>query len=218
MSTAIAKIRWNSCWRIVPNQISASKLLNSISSPSDIDAVIKLEAMTGLKFIDNVEAINSASSNKKKNSAEFAIVDAITSFLNPLGGRFTDGSYGVIHIFKTLETAISETKTNFESFLNGIQIEKFNMKMDAYALDIKGSFHDIRGQAEKLPYIYLEDDNEYSSAFAKNLWKSGSEGIIFDSFANRTECIAVFNSASIASVRMEKELSFTWNGKKFSRP
>ncbi len=218
MSTAIAKVRWNSCWKIVPKQIPASKLLNSICKSTEIDTIVKLEAMTGLKFNYNAEEILSVGPKNKKYNAKSAVVEAITSFLNPLGGRFTDGSYGVIHIFKTLETAICETKTSFEAFLNGIQVDKFKIEMDAYALDIKGSFHDIRGQAENLPYLYLEDDNEYSSAFAKSLWKSGSEGIIFDSFVNRSECIALFNSARIANVRMEKELSFNWNGKKFSNP
>ena len=217
MSMSIAKIHWKTCWYLVPKQIPAPKLLGSICNPADIDAVVKLDAMTGLDFIDKaVKTGASGIENKKKKHAKPIIVDAIFNFLNPVGARFTDGSYGAMQIYQDIETAVAETKTNLESFYNEIQINKFTMKMEGYAMDIKGSFHDIRGQEQQLPYLYLDDDNEYSSAYAKNLWRSGVEGIVFDSFANQSECVALFDPARISNFRLEKQFNFTWNGRKFT--
>ena len=216
MSTSIAKLRWNPCWRIIPKQSPALQIFKSICKSVEIEKVTKLEAMTGLKFIDKSEDIDVASEESDKSRAEFEMIDAITGFLSPIGGRFTDGSFGVFQVYKTLETAIDETKTSLEEFVNSIGSNKFKLRMNAYVMELKGNFHDIRGQKKKLPYLYLNDDNEYSSAFAKNLWNSGSDGIVYDSFTANSQCVSVFNPARLSKIKLEKEISFAWDGKKFS--
>ena len=216
MSTSIAKLRWNRCWRVVPKQTPAVQIFKSICKPVEIESVAKLETMTGLKFIDKSVDFNIASAENCKSKTEFEMIDAITGFLSPNGGRFTDGSFGVFQVFKTLETAIDESITCLEEFMNSIGSNKFKLRMHVYVMELNGNFHDIRGQKKKLPYLYLNDDNEYSSAFAKNLWNSGSDGIVYDNFSANSQCATVFNPARLSKIKLEKEISFAWNGKKFS--
>ena len=78
--------------------------------------------------------------------------------LNPLGSRFSDGTYAVFYAANSLDTAIAETRYHRERFLNATAQRKMEPDTRVYRVDLDGLLHDLRGQTARQPLVYHNDN------------------------------------------------------------
>ena len=141
-----------------------------------------------------------------------AIMAAFTH-LNPVGDRFTDGSYGVFYAGRTLATAIAETRYHRTQFLEATDEPAQELDMRVYAIDLDASLHDIRGQREALPALYQPSSYAASQETARTLRDAGSDGIVYESVRDPGgECAAVFRARLLSNCRQERHLCYVWDG------
>ena len=125
-----------------------------------------------------------------------SIIMAAFTHLNPEGGRFSDGSYGVLYAAGDLDTAIAETKHHRARFMRATEQSRMELDMRAYAIDLDGDLHDLRGRRAAFPLVYRHDDYAAAQHLAKTLREDGSNGT-----RATTACAATAANARRSSAR-----------------
>jgi hypothetical protein len=138
---------------------------------------------------------------------------AAFTHLNPVGDRFTDGSYGVFYASLTIETAIAETVHHRIRFLAATDEPAQELDMRVYAVDLKADLHDIRGMRESHPGYYHPTSYAMSQELARKLREADSDGIVYGSVRDENgECAAVFRPRFLSNCRQERHLCYVWDG------
>ena len=213
MNPPLSKIEWHPGWRIIPSRFPPIHLFESVAHPSLFEDAIEIESLTNPRLIHEIGDLNLVHPDDRVSGPGTSTIMAAFTHINPNGSRFSDGCFGVFYVAKSIKTAIAETKYHQEIFLNKFNQKPSKFDMRVYCVDISGNFHDIRNLQRKLPKLYLKNDYSYSSIYAKNLRKKGSNGITYSSVRDfNGECIAIFRPPLIANVRQERHLSYDWNG------
>jgi hypothetical protein len=146
------------------------------------------------------------------------IVMAPFVHLNPMGSRFSDGSYGVYYAAEALETAIRETIHHLELRLRASGAAPDDMDQRAYVGKIEGTFVDLT--ADRDAAASLMDPEEYglSRTFGATVRAAGEDGIVFESVRHADHrAIAVFIPTRVSPPVQERHLRYQWDGTRIRR-
>ena len=112
---------------------------------------------------------------------------------NPLGSRFSDGSYGVFYAARDKATAVAETRYHQAKFLHATGEGPIQLQMRVYHVDASGELHDLRPLTSLRPELYDPDSYSASQAFGRELRAADSVGLVYKSVRHDGgECAAVF--------------------------
>jgi hypothetical protein len=153
----LAHIDWKPCFRIIPSRFPPIGLFDRVAAPEDLEAIIELESMTNPRLRDEIGEIQLVPPEERISGPGTSIIMAAFTHLNPEGSRFTDGSYGVFYAGNDLDTAIGETVYHAARFMRRTKEAPQELDRRVYLVDLDGELHDIRGQHERYPLVY---DNE----------------------------------------------------------
>ena len=183
-------------------------------NPADLDAVLEVEALTNPRARTEVGALHLVAPDERISWRGTSVVMAAFTLLNPEGSRFSDGSYGVFHAGRELETAVVESKHHRERFLRATRQGAIEVDMRAYGVDLAGDLYDLRGRRSEYPEVYAERDHTAGRRLAAGLRQDGSDGIAYDSVRHPGgECAAVFRPKLLSRVRRTRHLCFVWDGR-----
>lgn len=202
-------------WRLVSSRFPPAGLYDRVASPSDLEAVIQVESLTNERLRNELGQIHLVPEDQRVFGEGTTPIMAAFTHLNPLGSRFSDGSYGVYYAAKKLDTAVAETQYHRERFLRATKEEPIEIDMRSYASDIDSDCHDVRGQQRTRMDIYDPDPSHYgpAQAFAKGLRAAQSNGIAYSSVRDDDgECVAIFRPDILSPVRQGPHLCYVWDG------
>ena len=97
MDIPVAAVRWHPCYRIVPSRFPPIALFEAVADPADLDAVFLIEAMTNDRLREEAGDLALVPIEDRVSGPGTSPIMAAFTHLNPLGDRFTDGSYGVFY-------------------------------------------------------------------------------------------------------------------------
>ena len=215
MMLAVAKVEWKPCWRIIPSRFPPIELFERVSDAGDLEAIFELESLTNPRLREEVGDICLVPVEDRVSGPGSSAIMAAFTHLNPEGSRFSDGSCGVFYAGKDLNTAIAETKHHRERFLRATAQSPMEFDMRAYAVDLAGELHDLRGRRPDYPLVYREDSHAAGRHLAGALRRDGSNGIAYDSIRREGgECAAVFRPVLLSNCRQERHLGYVWDGKR----
>ena len=218
MNLTTAEIQWHPGWRIIPSRFPPIQLFELVTDVQRLEATIALESETNPRLKNEVGDLSLVPQNDRVVGPGSSIIMAAFTHLNPEGSRFSDGSYGVFYVAKSLDTAIAETKYHREQFFKETHEPQMKIDMRVYRADIEGKFHDIRNNFEQYTDLYHHNDYSHSRPFAKKLRDERSNGIVYNSVRDeKGQCIAVFRPTKISRVIQERHLSYEWDGERISR-
>lgn len=214
----LTKEYWKPCYRIIPSRFPAIYLYERVTNNEEFEILNEIEAMTNPKHRDEIGELTLVAPEDRIFGPGTSRIMAAFTHLNPVGSRFSDGTYGVYYAGKVLETAIRETKFHRERFLRSTH-QKAGQTFDMLVLaaDLQAELHDIRGKKEQFAHLYHSDPKQYASAqsFAKELKIQGSNGLLYDSVRHEGgECAAVFKPKVLKKCVDWKRLVYHWNGEK----
>lgn len=131
--------------------------------------------------------------------------------LNPEGSRFSDGTFGVLYLGNSIETAIKETVYHRERFLERTGEPPIRVEMRRYVTSVTRRLHDVRGG---FPEIHAPNDYSVSQRIARELRSSGSDGVVYDSVRNRGgQCSAVFWPDCVGPFAQAAHYAYVWDGR-----
>ncbi|RIV84842.1 RES domain-containing protein [Aurantiacibacter xanthus] len=217
MDIPVAAVRWHPCYRIVPSRFPPIALFEAVADPADLDAVFQIEAMTNDRLREEAGDLALVPIEDRVSGPGTSPIMAAFTHLNPLGDRFTDGSYGVFYASLALETAIAETAWHRTRFLMATEEPAQELDMRVYAVDLTADIHDIRAMRESHPDLYDPANYAMSQALARDLRGAGSDGILYGSVRDESgECVAVFRPRLLSNCRQERHLCYVWDGRVIS--
>jgi hypothetical protein len=121
----------------------------------------------------------------------------------------------VFYAAQERETAVDETVYHRERFFRRTALRPLDTDMRVYAVDVAGDFHDLRDAG--LPDVYAPDRYDASRALAAGLRSGGSNGIVYRSVRRpQGRCIAVFRPKRLSRCRIDRHLTYHWNGTRIS--
>jgi hypothetical protein len=213
MNLATRRVAWKPCWRIVPSRYPPIDLFERIAPPEDWEALAAVESLTNPRIREEIGEIALVAPEDRITGPGASIIMAAFTHLNPAGSRFSDGSYGALYAARRIETAIAETRHHRERFLGATAEPRMELDMRAYALDLKGLLHDLRGRQAELTHVYDPSDYGASQRLARELRRAGSNGIVYDSVRHEGgQCAAGFRPRLFANARQERHLCYVWDG------
>jgi hypothetical protein len=188
-----------------------------VADPADLEAVYRIEAMTNDRLREETGALSLVSAEDRISGPGTSAIMAAFTHLNPVGDRFTDGSFGVFYAALSLDTAVAETCYHRVQFLKATDEPAQELDMRVYAVDLNADLHDIRGMRQGHPDYYHPSRYAMSQALAVQLRGSGSNGIVYQSVRHDGgECAAVFKPRLLSNCRQERHLCYVWDGQAIS--
>ena len=203
-------------YRIVSSRFPPVSLFDRITDPGDLEAVFAIEAMTNDRLRQEVGDISLVPVEDRVVGPGSTPIMAAFTHINPVGGRFTDSTYGAFYGGLTIDTAIAETKYHREEFLSATEAGRpIDIDMRVYLASLRGDLHDAREGAP--PAIYNPDDYGASQVFGRRLRFESSNGIIFNSVRDPGgTCVAVFRPRLLSDCRQERHLTYQWDGERIA--
>jgi hypothetical protein len=213
VAVPVSNVEWRPCYRIIPSRFPPISLFEDVADPDDLDAVYQIEALTNDRLREEAGELGLVPPEDRISGPGTSAIMAAFTHLNPLGDRFSDGSYGVFYAGDTVETAVAETKYHRAKFLMATREPAQELDMRVYAVDLVAGLHDIRSWRESHPDYYHPTRYPASQAFAAKLRGQGANGIIYRSVrAESGECVAVFRPRLLGNCRQERHLCYVWDG------
>lgn len=218
MKTPERRLRWRPCYRIIPSRFPPINLFERVADPDELDAVIAIESLTNDRLRAEVGDISLIPPGDRISGPGSSYILAAFTHPNPMGSRFSDGTYGVYYAGRTLGTAVAETRYHRERFLRATNEGPMEVEMRVILADLDGRLHDIRGKRDAFPQVYDPDHYGASQAFARRLRAEGAGGIAYDSLRDAGgQCVAVFRPPLLANARQERHLAYCWDGTRISQ-
>lgn len=213
MDIPISPVQWKPCYRIIPSRFPPISLFEAVADPADLEAVFEIEAMTNDRLREEAGELSLVPPEDRVSGPGTSPIMAAFTHLNPLGDRFTDGSYGLFYASLAIETAIAETRYHRTNFLQATDEPAQELDMRVYVVDLSASLHDIRAMRESHPMLYHPDSYTISQETACELRDSGSDGIVYQSVRHDGgECAAVFRPRLLSNCRQGPHLCYVWDG------
>lgn len=210
-------LHWRPCFRLVPSRFPPIRLFERVADPEDLEAVFAIEALTDDRVREEVGELSLVPPEDRVAGPGSGYVMAAFTHPPPLGGRFTDGSYGAYYAARDRETAIAETVHHRERFLRDMRSPPTEVDVRVLRATLKAEVHDLRGTAGELPALHHPTDYSASRALARELRAGGSWGIAYDSVRRAGgECVAAFRPRAISACREAEHLGYVWDGERIA--
>jgi len=217
-----APLDWSPAYRVIPTRFPAVNLFDRVASPEDFDALYALEAMTNDRLRTEVGELDLVPRDERRFGPGWGPIMAAFTHLNPLGSRFSDGTYGVFYCAASRATAIAETRYHSALFLAATQEPPLRQQMRLYTVLAEGDVTDLRGSARNTsntdtsfnaPAVLSPTDYTAGQALGRAVRSAGAPGIVYPSVRDASgECLAAFRTTLLRDCHHAAYLEYNWNG------
>lgn len=207
------RLSWNPAYRVIPTRYPAVNLFDRVASPTDFEALYALEAMTNDRLRDEVGQIELVPPAERLFGPGSGPIMAAFTHLNPLGSRFSDGSYGVFYCARDADTAITETVYHSTRFLAATREPALKLQMRLYTVKAAGQVIDLRKVAAAEPALFDPNDYGHPQALGHRLRAEGVKGIAYPSVRRPGgQCLAAFTPKLLSNCAHAAYLEYRWTG------
>jgi hypothetical protein len=215
LKVATKRFRWQPGFRIVPTRYPSISIFDRVADAREFDALYALEEMTNDRFREEAGKIELVAPKDRVFGPGSGPIMAPFTHINPLGSRFSDGSYGVLYAARMRRTAIVETKYHHARFLAATSEGPMHLPMRVYGVDVDAELHDLRRHGDAA--IFNPDSYNASRWLGRRLRDQGSAGVAYPSVRDAGgECVGLFKPRGAKSCRELAQLLYVWNGSELS--
>jgi hypothetical protein len=200
--------------RLVPSRYPTVGILDVVSSADDLNAIIELESWTNDRISTEVGILHRLPPDEWVLGQPMASV-VMAAFCHPRtgGARFNGADRGAWYACRSLRTAHAEVVYHRTQELAEVGVYDTFVQVRAYLANFHGIFHDIRETGADFETVYDLNSYSASQSFARFLFDSGSNGIVYNSVRDPGgECIACFRPKLVERVREGSHFEYRWNG------
>ena len=209
---ALARVEWKPSYRIVPSRFPPVGLYDRVADPADLEAVFAVENLTNPRIRQEAGDISLVPPEDRVSGPGTTPIMSAFTHLNPEGGRFGDGTFGVYYACRSLAAAVAESRYRREQFLARTNEAPIELDMRTYLSDLAGDLHDIRGRRD-LVAVYDPADYSAGQALGRELKAANSYGIVYDSVRDPAgECAGVLCPPVLSPCIQGPHFGYIWDG------
>ena len=213
----ISSVAWLPCHRLIASRFPTVGLYDQVAAPEDLDVVFAIEALTNPRVRQESGQLSLVPPADRVAGPGATLIMAAFTHLNPLGSRFSDGSWGVYYAAETLETAVAEVSHHRGAFLARTAEAAIDIDLRWIQADLMDKLHDIRGQGAAMPAVYDPTHYGASQDLGRALRAQGSAGIVFESVRRpQGQCVAIFKPKALSKARSVGHIGLHWDGRAIS--
>lgn len=214
MSFPSTRLRWLPAYRVIPTRFPAIGLFDRVADAADFEALYALEAMTNERIRDEVGEIARVPAAERLFGPGSTSIMAAFTHPNPLGSRFSDGSFGVFYCARERLTAIEETRYHQARFMAATDEAPMRLQMRLYTVEARGEVIDLRAASRSDPRIVDPQGYGPAQAIARRLREQGAAGIRYPSVRHpRGHCLAALRTTILRNCVHAAYLQYHWNGR-----
>lgn len=198
-------------YRLVNSKFPPESLFDDVADEAEFEAVYAIQALTNPRIQDECGNLALLSTDE----IPFGIkgvnyATAPFTHVNPDGSRFSDGTFGMLYVADSIQTAIAETKYHQEkAFQNITGLHYDTVTMRGIAVSFSGNVVN----ATQNKNIHTPNDYSASRLFGNTLRKNGELGIYYKSVRNNgAYCWGLFSPQTVHSAIQTKHFEFVYDG------
>jgi hypothetical protein len=167
-------------YRLIPSRYPPISAFDSVTSTTDLEAVMELEGWTNDRLV--LERLARLDKTEWVYGSPNASV-VMASFLHggPSGLRFTSPDLNGWYASRARRTAIAEVAHHLRREAINMRRPSLTLQYRTYSALLMGAYQDVRGMTATRPELYKPDDYTDSQKFGEAVRASGGDGIIYDS-------------------------------------
>ncbi|AJG15085.1 MULTISPECIES: RES family NAD+ phosphorylase [Pseudomonas] len=201
-------------YRLVNSKFPPIALFDDVASADEFDILYAIQALTNPRLQNEVGRLNLI----PRSEIPFGIsgcsyATAPFTHVNPDGSRFGDGSFGVLYLADTMETAVAEVRHHQAAYwgnVRGLNYERFVFRGLVCQFDEAGVL-----DATVLPLshaIYAPGDYTASRALGADVKKANAPGLRYHSVRSPgNTCWALMTPRQVASIVQSCHYEMVWN-------
>jgi hypothetical protein len=208
----VRRFNWPQSYRIIQSRFPFVGIFDRIADPSDLEAILAIEARTNDRILDETGAITLVRSKDRVSGPGATPIMAAFTHTKP--SRFSDGSFGVYYAARHLASAVSESQFHTERFYRATSESSADIDMRVYAARIGGSFDDLLtlalGDARLDPDSYVA-----SQAYARQIYDADElDGVVYQSVRDRQHrpAMACLRPSAVRNCYSHSYLLYRWDG------
>ncbi|GFZ74818.1 hypothetical protein BVY11_20115 [Pseudomonas amygdali pv. morsprunorum] len=203
-------------YRLVNSKFPPIALFDDVASADEFDILYQVQALTNPRLQNEVGDLNLI----PRSEIPFGITGcsyatAPFTHVNPDGSRFSDGSFGMLYLAASMDTAIAEVRHHQEMYwskVQGLNYERFVFRgltcefdevgvLDATVLSLTDA-------------IYAPNDYSASRALGREVRKAKASGLRYRSVRSPGDtCWALTTPRHVDSIIQSNHYEMVWNKK-----
>jgi hypothetical protein len=209
----VTRLRRRVTHRLIATRYPSEGILDRVASPEDLDAVFELEGWTNDRISTELGILLRVPRDEWViGTPSASVIMAAFCHPRPGGARFSDAARGAWYASFTLDTAHAEALYHRGRELDQVGMTDARLEMREYIATFNGPFHDVRDDRSLFRALHNPDKYEASQRFARDLFETGSNGIVYRSVRRPGgTCLACFRPALVADVRVGGHFEYRWS-------
>ncbi|MCF7202360.1 RES family NAD+ phosphorylase [Pseudomonas oligotrophica] len=203
-------------YRLVNSKFPPITLFDDVADADEFETLYQLQALSNPRLRNELGQLELIA----RHEIPFGIpgcayATAPFTHVNPAGSRFSDGSYGVLYLAETLETALAEVRHHQDRYwsrIDGLNYERFVFRGLACQFDEAGML-----DATILPASDpIHDPDDYAAArrLGRLARQAGHPGLRYRSVRDPgQDCWALMTPRPVRSIIQTVHFEMIWNGR-----
>lgn len=202
-------------YRLVNSKFPPIALFEDVADADEFDTLYRLQALTNPRLQNEVGRLELIA----RTEIPFGIpgcsyATGPFTHVNPAGSRFSDGTYGVLYLAGTMETALAEVQhhqNRYWSNVEGLSYERFVFRGLSCQFNEAGML-----DATTVPMadpIYDPDDYAHAQRLGRLVKQAGRPGLRYCSVRKTgQDCWALMTPKPVTSIIQAAHYEMIWNG------
>lgn len=210
-----AHVAWPGARRIIRSIYPPVDLFEDIADPEDWPLLLSAEQKTNPRVMETIGNLDLVPPKRRVSGPGATFLMAPFTHVSPdRPSRFSNGTYGVLYLAKTFETALFETMHHHARFMARTnEPPGWTSQFRELMMDIDATLHDLRGDDAAFAPALDRESHAAAQTLGAALRASGSDGIAYPSVRDTGgECAGLFYPDLVRDVRQGRHLDYHWDG------
>ncbi|MFC4592916.1 RES family NAD+ phosphorylase [Sphingobium tyrosinilyticum] len=213
----VNRVEWEGAVRIIRSIYPPIDLFEDIADPADWPLLISAEQKTNPRIMASVGNIDLVPPGRRVGGLGASYLMASFTHVSPdRPSRFSGGSYGVLYVARSYETALFETIYHHARFMaRTAEPAGWTSQFREIILKVDAALHDLRGGSDEFGLWLDPQTYQAPQQLAASLRGAGSDGIAYPSVRQAGgECVALFYPDCASNPIQGRHLDYHWDGKR----
>ncbi|TVP91529.1 MAG: RES domain-containing protein [Pseudomonadaceae bacterium] len=202
-------------YRLVHSKFPPIAIFEDVASADEFEQLYALQALTNPRMLSQAGRLELISRSDIPFGIEgCSYATAAFTHVNPEGSRFSDGSFGVLYLGDSMETAIAEVRYHQQAYWSKVpdlRYERFVFRGLTARFDQAGALDALT--VPRNDPIYSPDDYSAARVLGREVLGAGATGLRFHSVRQpEGVCWGLFTPRQVKSVVQTAHYEMIWSG------